>query len=205
MRAVLAQQHLGAVQLAVVVVAHSRAVGTGIVDVKDIPDVDLGQHPVNGKLVVILAQTAHHVVLVVAGGVLFAQHGDVVVSAVHGGSHQVCGAGVQTDVLLIDVLFVDDGGHQRAVGAGSKAAHLAEDGYIPHAGGHKDLFKLFAHALADGHDVVLGLLRAVRDTHAAGQVDVADVRTGSLLHPDSQLEQDACQLRVVGVRDGVGG
>ena len=33
---------LSAVQLTVVVVAHSRAVGTGIVDVKDIPDVDLG-------------------------------------------------------------------------------------------------------------------------------------------------------------------
>ena len=103
------------------------------------------------------------------------------------------------------MLFVDDGGHQCAVGAGGKAAHLAEDGHIAHAGGHKDFLKLFAHTLANGHDVVLGLLRAVRDAHAAGQVDVADVRTGSLLHPDSQLEQDACQLRVVGVRDGVGG
>ena len=172
MRAVLAQQHLGAVQLAVVVVAHSRAVGTSIMDVKDIPDVDLGQHPVNGKLVVILAQPAHHVVLVVAGLVLLAQHSDVVVSAVHGGAHQVCGASVQTNVLLINVLFVDDGGHQCTVGAGGKAAHLAEDGHIAHTGRHKDLLKLFAHALADGHDVVLGLLRAVRDADAAGQVDV---------------------------------
>ena len=121
----------------------------------------------------------------------------MVISAVHGGAHQVCGAGVQTDILLIDVLFVDDGGHQCAVGAGGKAAHLAEDGHIAHTGRHKDLLKLFAHTLANGHDVVLGLLRAVRDAHAAGQVDIADMRTGSLLHPDSQLEQDACQLRVV--------
>ena len=66
-RAVLTQQHLGAVQLAVVVVAHSGAVGTGIVDVEHVPDVDLGQHPVDGKLVVVLAQAAHHVVHVVAG------------------------------------------------------------------------------------------------------------------------------------------
>ena len=45
----------GAAQLAVVVVAHGRAVGTGIVDVEHVPDVDLGQHPVDGKLVVVLS------------------------------------------------------------------------------------------------------------------------------------------------------
>jgi hypothetical protein len=69
----------------------------------------------------------------------------------------------------------------------------------------QDLLKLLADALADGHDVVLGLVGAVRDAHAAGQVDVGDVRTGSLLDADRQLEQDAGQLRIVGVGDGVGG
>ena len=204
MGAVLAQQHFGAAQLAVVVVAHGRAVGTGIVDVEHVPDVDLGQHPVDGKLVVVLAQAAHHVVHVVAGGVLLAQHGDVVVSAVHSRAHQVGRAGVQTDVLLVDVLFVDGSCHQCAVGAGGEAAHLGKDGHIAHAGGHEDLLKLLAHALADGQDVVLGLLRAVGDAHAAGQVDVADVGTGGLVHPHRQPEQDGGQLRVIGIRDGVG-
>ena len=90
--------------------------GTGVVDVDQVADVDSGQHPVNGELVVVLAQAADHIVLVVAGGVLLAQHGDVVVSAVHGGAHQVGSTGIQTDVLLVDVLFVDGGCHQRAVG-----------------------------------------------------------------------------------------
>ena len=66
-----------------------------------------GQHPVDGKLVVVLAQAADHIVLVVAGSVLLAQHGDVVVGAVHGRAHQVGGTGVHTDILLINVLFVD--------------------------------------------------------------------------------------------------
>ena len=205
MRAVLAEQDLGAAELAVVVVAHGGAVGTGVVDVDQVTDVDLGQHPVNGELVVVLAQAADHIVLVVAGGVLLAQHGDVVVSAVHGGAHQVGSAGIQTDVLLVDVLFVDGSCHQRTVGAGGKAAHLGEDGHIAHPCGHKDLLKLPAHALTDGHDVVLGLVGAVGDAHAAGQVDVADVGTGGLLHTDCQLEQDACQLGVIGIGDGVGG
>ena len=126
------------------------------------------------------------------------------VGPVHGRAHQVGGAGVQTDVFLINVLFVDGRCHQRAVGAGGEAAHLGKDGHIAHASGHEDLLKLLAHALTDGYDVVLGLLRAVRNTHAAGQIDVADVHTGGLLHPDSQLEQDCCQLGVILVRDGVG-
>src|SRR5699024_3368682 len=142
--AILAQQHLGAAQLAVVVVAHGRAVGAGVVDIDQIPDVDPRQHPVHGELVVVLAQAAHHVVFVVAGGVLLAQHRDVVVGAVHGRAHQVGGAGVQADVLLIDVLFVDGGGDQRAVGPGHEPAHLGKDGNVPHAGRDQDLLKLFA-------------------------------------------------------------
>ena len=39
-----------------------RAVCTGVVDLNDVANIDLGQHPVNGNLVVVLAQTAHHIV-----------------------------------------------------------------------------------------------------------------------------------------------
>ena len=205
MGAVLAQQHLCAAQLAVVVVAHGRTVCTGIMDIDDIANVDLGQHTVDGKLVVVLTQTAHHIIHMVAGLVFLAQHSDVMVCAIHGGTHQVGSAGVQTDVLLIDMLFVDGRCHQSTVGAGGKAAHLGKDGHITHAGRHQDLLKLSAHALTDGHDVIFGLLRTVRDTHTAGQVDVADVHAGGLLHPDCQLEQDACQLRIVFIGNGVGG
>ena len=129
----------------------------------------------------------------------------MVVSAVHGGAHQVGRAGIQTDVFLIDVLLVDGSSYQSAVGAGGEAAHLGEDGDIAHAGGDQNFFKLLADALADGHDVVLRLLGAVRDADAAGQVDVGDMHAGGLLDADSQLEEDACQLRIIGVRDGVGG
>ena len=45
---------------------------------------DLRQHAVNGELVAVLAQRAGDVVLVVAGGVLLAHDGDVVVGPVDG-------------------------------------------------------------------------------------------------------------------------
>lgn len=101
--------------------------------------------------------------------------------------------------------FVDGSSYQSAVGAGGEAAHLGEDGDIAHAGGDQNFFKLLANALADGHDVVFSLLGAVRDADTAGQVDVGDMYAGGLLDADSQLEEDTCQLRIIGVRDGVGG
>ena len=66
-----------------------------------------GSIAVNGKLVVVLAQAAGHVVGVVAQRVLLAEHGDMVVCAVHRRAHEVGRAGVQTGILLIGVLLVD--------------------------------------------------------------------------------------------------
>src|SRR5699024_7783427 len=54
-RAALHQQHLGAAQFAVVVVAHGEAVGAGVVDDHHVADLDLGQGAVHSELVVVLA------------------------------------------------------------------------------------------------------------------------------------------------------
>ena len=60
---------------------------TGVVDVDDIADFDFRQHTVDSKLVVVLAQAAGDVVLVVTGGILLAKHCNVMVGAVHGRAH----------------------------------------------------------------------------------------------------------------------
>ena len=100
------QQHLGGAELAVVVVAHGEAVGAGVVDADDVADLDGGQAPVDGKLVIVFAQAAGHIVDVIQQGILLAQNGDVVVGAVHSRAHQIGGAGIQTNVLSVDVLLV---------------------------------------------------------------------------------------------------
>ena len=175
----------------------------GVVDGKIIPHVDLGQHPVNGKLVVVLAQTAGYVILVVAGCILLAQHGNVVVCPVDGRPHQICSAGIHADVFLVNVLFVYCLGDQIAVGAKHESAQFGKDGYIPQPCGYHDLLECLADALADGENVVGFLFRPIGDAHAAGQVYKADVCTGLLLEHDSSFKQHPCQLGVVGVGDGV--
>ena len=179
--------------------------GTGIVDDQHIAHIDLGQHTVNGKLIIVLAQTADHIVFMVAGGVLFAQHGDVVVGTVHGRAHQVGSAGIQADILFINVLFVDGCGNQAAIRSQHKAPHLGKDGNVAHTGGHQDLLKLFADTLANGQDIIGALLRLVGNANAAGQVDELDVCTGLLVQTHSQVEQDTGQFRVIIIGNGIAG
>ena len=62
------QEDLGRSQLAVVVVAHGEAVGTGVVDADDVADLDGRQAAVDGELVVVLAEAAGDVVDVVQQG-----------------------------------------------------------------------------------------------------------------------------------------
>ena len=61
------------------------------------------------------------------------------------------------------------------------------------------------YALADGVDVVSLLLGQVGDTHTAGQIDKGDMCACLALQAHGKLKEDARELGVVVVRDGVAG
>ena len=61
------------------------------------------------------------------------------------------------------------------------------------------------YALADGVDVVGLLLGQVGDTHAAGQVNEGDMSARLALQAHGKLKEDARELGVVIVGDGVAG
>ena len=63
---VLLQENLRTLQLAVVIISHGKSMGAGIVDHQQIAHINLRQHPVNGKLVVVLAERTDHIILVIA-------------------------------------------------------------------------------------------------------------------------------------------
>ena len=62
------QQHLRGAELAVVVVTHGKSVGSGIMEYQDISDLDLGQAALDGKLIVVLAQTAGNIIDMIQNG-----------------------------------------------------------------------------------------------------------------------------------------
>ena len=127
----------------------------------------------------------------------------MVVGPVHGRTHQIGRAGVHAHIFLVGVLEVEYPGHKAAVGTQHIPPQLGVDGHISHSRGDQDLLKLPAHSLADGGDVVGGLVGAVGDPYAAGEVDKAHVAAGLTLQIRRQAEENAGQGRVVVIGNGV--
>ena len=140
----------------------------------------------------------------VAGRALLAHDRDMMVRSVHGRAHQVAGAGVRADILLVDMLFMDRACHEMAIRCEHEAAELRVQRHIAHAGRDEDLLINLAHALADDGNVVFGLLWPVRDTHAAGEIDIGDMAAGLLLQLHRELEKDARQRGIVSVGERIG-
>ena len=129
----------------------------------------------------------------------------MVVGAIHGRANQIDGACIDTDIVLVDLLLMDGLGHQAAVGPHHKTTHLGADRHIAHAGGNQDLVVGRVYALADGVDVVSLLLGQVGDTHTAGQIDKGDMCARFTLQAHGKFKEDACELGIVVVSDGITG
>ena len=136
-------------------------------DIEQVSFLNLREHAVDRELVIVFAEAADHIVLMVAGRVFLAQDSDMVVSPVHGRTHQVGRAGVYTDIFLVDMLLMDGSGDQGAVGSQHKAAHLRINGDIIHARGDQDLLVFAADAFSDRVDIIGNAVRGVGDAYAA--------------------------------------
>ena len=130
---------------------------------------------------------------------------DVVVRAVHGGAHQVGGAGVHADIVLVDFLFMHRVGHQPAVGPGHIAAQLRLDGDMGFRRVAEDTGVFLPYAIPDGGDIGGGNLGTVRDTDAAGQVHEGQGHITFCRHVRAKLEQNPCQLGIIRIVDCVAG
>ena len=188
--AVLAEQELGAPELAVVVEAHRTAVRAGVMDDDEVADVDFRQHTVDGEFVVVLAERARDVVFVVAGRRFLAGDRDVVVGAVHRGAHEIRHAGVEADVVFVGLFLVDGRRDEPAGGAGDGAAALGEDRDVAETGGDHELIVELVDALADLHEVERLLLGAVGDAEAAAEVHELDVDAEALLELAREREHE---------------
>ncbi len=176
-----------------------------IVDHQIIPFLDLREHPVNGKFVIILAKRSRHVIHVVAGRILLAKHRDMMVCAVHGGTHQIHRAGIHTDILLVGVFLVNRLCHECTVRACHKAPHLRINRRVPHTRGHKHLIKNLVHAFADHPDIIGFLIGLVSNAHAAGKVDKIYLHTHLLLDLYRQFKELLRKLGIILVGHRIAG
>ena len=125
------------------------------------------------------------------------------VSTIHSRTHQVYRTGIDADVLLVDMLLVDCLCNQMSIRGKHETAKLCEQADIAKSGRDKHLIEYLVHTFANLQDIIAFLIRCIRDTDTAGQVDVGKLDAGFFLQLNSDLEQDLCKGRVVVVCDRV--
>ena len=71
--------------------------------------------------------------------------------------------------------------HESAVRGQHEAAKLCEDRHIAHSCRNENFLVNLSYALTDDFDIIRLLIRSVRDTDSAGEVDELDISAGLLL------------------------
>ncbi|MPN50813.1 hypothetical protein SDC9_198452 [bioreactor metagenome] len=92
----------------------------------------------------------------------------MVIRTVHGRTHEIGRTGVHSDIFLVDMLFMDGGGHKAAVRPKHETAQFGIDSHIAHACRYQCFFKCPAHALTDFFNIGRLLVRAVGNADPAG-------------------------------------
>ena len=179
--------------------------GAGVVDNQDITAFNGGQAAVDGEFVVVFAEAAHDVVGSVGFEVVFAHNGDVVVGAVHAGTHEIGHGGVESDVFFVGVFFVDGFGNQEAVGSGNDAAAFEGEGGGLEAG-IEDVFGVEGFdSPGNGAEVNGRVIRAVGDADAAAEVHEVDGNPGASGDFGEEGEEHVGGFDEVGGVEFVGG
>lgn len=101
-----AQEEFGGAEASIVVEAHGVAVCAGIVDDDIVAWNDFGEGALDGELIVVLAEGSCDIVDVVAGGMFFAEDGDMVIGTIEGGAHEVGHAGIEADIVAVGMFEV---------------------------------------------------------------------------------------------------
>ena len=140
----------------------------------------------------------------IQNGIFLAQNGDMVIRTVHGRTHQVSGAGIQTHVFPINMLLVQDCGNQMSVRRQHEASQFRINGHIAHAAGRQNLLKLLADTFTNGGNIAAGLFRTVVHTDAAGKIDESNMRTGGISQPCCQPEKLSGQTGIIFIGSGIG-
>lgn len=176
--AVLTQQKLCGFEFAVVVITHCEAVSTCVMDYKIIAHVDLRKLAVDRELIVVLTQGTGHIIGVVARCIFLAKDRDVMVSTIHSRTHQVYRTGIHADVLLVDMFLVDCLCNKVSIRGKHETAKLCEQADIAKSGRDKHLIEYLVYTFANLQDIIAFLIRCIRDTNTAGQVDVGKLDAG---------------------------
>ena len=178
---------------------------SGIVNEEVISLLKLRKFTVDGKLVIVFAKGTYHIVDLVCGSIFFTENGDMMICTVHGRSHKVNCAGVNSGVLLVGVLEVDDLCDESAVRTCHESSHLCKDTDVSQAVWNQYLVKNLMYTGTDDFNVIALLVGLVRYAYTAGKIDEVKLNSGLILYSHCKLKKLLCKCRIIIIGYCIGG
>ena len=162
--------------------------GSRVMDIQDISHLNLRQHPIDCKLIIVLAKGSRYIILMVTGGIFLTHNRNMMISPVHSRSHKVNGAGIAANVLLVGMLLSDGRGNKGPVRSHHETAQLRINSHIRKPCRSEDLIINLVHRISDYPDIVLRLLRSIIYSYTTGQVNKLQFHTGLFYQLHSRLK-----------------
>ena len=177
--------------------------GPRIMDHQIVSHIDLRKFPVNGKLIIILAQGTGHIVYVILRCIFLSEHRDMMVCPVHSGTHEICRTCIDSDIFLVDMLLMDRLCHQMAIRRQHKPAGFGENADISHARRNQYFLIYLTDTFTDHLDIISLLIGLIRNPDPSGKIDKGKLHACLLFDLNHKAEQNPRQGRIVIIGHGI--
>lgn len=163
-------------------------VSARIVNHNKVPNVDSRKPSIDGKFVSVFTKRPRQIVKLVVRVLLFASYRDVMIGAIDGRPHEIRHAGVEADVLLVNILDMEHSRYKIPIGPGNDAPtlHVKREG-VKAAGSNQPVVA-GTDAVADVQKIDGGLFWFVGDPNPAANVDKVDAKVQLFPRLDRQIE-----------------
>ena len=142
-----------------------------IVNGKNVANLDFWQITLDSKFVVVFAKRASYVVHMVAWLIFLAQHGNVMISAVHSRTHKIVHTCIAANVFAECMFQVTNCRYQISVRTGNETSRFQIQFHRRKTIRNKNVFIFLANTLADFENVEFLLLRTIRNAKTATKID----------------------------------
>ncbi len=196
-RTIALEQILGTAELSIVVEAHAVTVGPCIMNHYNIALLHFGQHAVDGKLVVVLAQRPGYIIGMVARHRILSHHGDMVIGTIQGGTHKIRHRCIKADIVLVLFRYMQDFADKVPIWTGDHPSTLEDNlKWIQACRNNHALIELM-HIIADLCKVHRLLVGTVWYADAASHVDELNAYACLFVDADGKVEEHAGGLNDV--------
>lgn len=186
----MVDKEFGMAEFTVVIEAHSVAVGAGVVNDDKVAGLDGWEMAVDGEFIDILAEGACNVSDEGEWEVIFTRDGDMVVSVVKSGAHEVSHGSIEAYEGFVGMLNVEDFSDEPACGSGNGAAVFHSEGDVTEVVRYEDIEEFGFECVREGVVIEGGIIGVIIDADTTAEVDETEIDAELEMELNGEVEKE---------------